>query len=301
MASKTSVVLRGHVSRNPLNHKRIRQQGPRTRRENPRHLCPVRVLPNGPEDLMAGIFPQRIGETVAREGQEPHNAFCEGIEDLGETVVGCVEHGADEDAGAVVELAVVAHVVGVEEGEGFLVVGRGPGDAPVEKAAEIQVCGDGGVYGERLAAGWVHADGDHTEVSLRVLGVCWEVAAIGEGLDWWEVVVAKDEVAGFGGGVDESQSALSLHVRDELAWSVYSWFSFPSLANVAVVLSSKANFVLVVDWLGQRGKVWWCSKLVHHDDVLDELPFVAHVDEVQFDDTKIRARGFGKQPFTERI
>jgi hypothetical protein len=56
---------------------------------------------------------------------------------------------------------------------------------------------------------------------MRVLGVCCEVAAVGEGLDWWEVVVAKDEVAGFGRSVDESQSALSLHVRDEWARSRY--------------------------------------------------------------------------------
>ena len=132
---------------------------------------------------MAGIFPQRIGETIAREGQEPCSAFCEGVEGLEEIVVGCVEHGADEDAGAVVKLAVVAHVVGVKEGEGFLVVGPVPGDAPVEEAAEIQVCGDGGVSGERLAAGWLHIDGDHTEVSTRVVGVCCEVAAVGEGLD----------------------------------------------------------------------------------------------------------------------
>jgi hypothetical protein len=65
-----------------------------------------------------------------------------------------------------------------------LVVGPVPGDAPVEKAAEIQVCGDGGVFGERLDAGWLHADRYHTEVPMRVLGVCCEVAAVGEGLDW---------------------------------------------------------------------------------------------------------------------
>jgi hypothetical protein len=72
-------------------------------------------------------------------------------------------------------------------------------------------------------------------------------------------------------------------------------------ANIAVVLSSQADCVGIVNMFGQWEKIWCGDEVVHSDYVFDYFPFVADIDKVQFDNAKIRALLFGQEPIAESI